>query len=82
MNKYSFEVSIEAQTQGEAEVKLLAASTLMQKLKAREIAKLADVVDQIRARRAFGVQPRELVADRVDTQIVGSAATVAVKSAK
>ena len=39
MNKYSFEVSIEAQTQGEAEVKLSAASTLMQKLKAREIAK-------------------------------------------
>ena len=44
MNKYSFEVSIEAQTQGEAEVKLSAASILMQKLKAREIAKLADVV--------------------------------------
>ena len=44
MNKYSFEVSIEAQPQGEAEVKLLAASVLMQKLKAREIAKLADVV--------------------------------------
>jgi hypothetical protein len=44
MNKYSFEVTIEAQTPGEAEVKLLAASTLMQKLKAREIAKLADVV--------------------------------------
>ena len=44
MNKYSFEVSIEAQKQGEAEVKLLAASVLMQKLKAREIAKLADVV--------------------------------------
>ena len=42
--KYSFEVSIEAHTQGEAEVKLLAASTQMQKLKAREIAKLADVV--------------------------------------
>lgn len=44
MNKYSFEVSIEAATQPEAEVKLLAASTLMQKLRAREIAKLADVV--------------------------------------
>ena len=44
MNKYSFEVSIEAQTQSEAEVKLSAASILMQKLKAREIAKLADVV--------------------------------------
>lgn len=44
MNKFSFEVSIEATTQQEAEVKLIAASTLMQKLRAREIAKLADVV--------------------------------------
>lgn len=44
MNTYSFEVNIEAQTHGEAEVKLMAASILMQKLKAREIAKLADVV--------------------------------------
>lgn len=44
MNKYSFEVSIEAKTKGEAEVKLFAASVLMQKLTAREIAKLADVV--------------------------------------
>lgn len=44
MNKYKFEVSIEAVTEQEAEVKLLAASTLMQKLRAREIAKLADVV--------------------------------------
>jgi len=44
MNKYSFEVSIEATTQQEAEIKLIAASTLMQKLRAREIAKLADVV--------------------------------------
>ena len=33
MNKYSFEVSIEAQTQGEAEVKCQAASVLMQKVK-------------------------------------------------
>jgi len=60
MNKYSFEVNIEAQTQGEAEVKLLAASVLMQKLKAREIAKLADVVknDPIKtslAKKALGL---------------------------
>lgn len=60
MNKYSFEVNIEAQTQGEAEVKLLAASILMQKLKAREIAKLADVVknDPIKtslAKKALGL---------------------------
>jgi len=44
MAKYNFEVSIEAQTQGEAEVKLSSATVLMQKLKARELAKLADVV--------------------------------------
>lgn len=60
MNKYSFEVSIEAQTQGEAEVKLFAASVLMQKLKAREIGKLADVVknDPVKtalAKRALGL---------------------------
>jgi hypothetical protein len=60
MKKYSFEVSIEAQTQGEAEVKLSAASVLMQKLKAREIAKLADVVknDPVKtaiAKKALGL---------------------------
>jgi hypothetical protein len=60
MNKYSFEINIQAQTQGEAEVKLLAASTLMQKLKAAEIAKLADVVknDPVKtalAKRALGL---------------------------
>lgn len=42
--KFTFEVNIEAVTQQEAEVKLTAASMLMQKLRAREIAKLADVV--------------------------------------
>ncbi len=60
MNKYSFDVSIEAQTQGEAEVKLSAASVLMKKLKAREIAKLADVVknDPVKttiAKKALGL---------------------------
>lgn len=60
MNKFSFEISIEAQTQAEAEVKMLAASTLMQKLKAREIAKLADVVknDPVKttiAKKALGL---------------------------
>ncbi len=44
MNKFSFEITIEALSAGEAEVKLLAATTLMQKLRAREIARLADVV--------------------------------------
>lgn len=60
MNKYNFDVSIEAQTQGEAEVKLSAASVLMRKLKAREIAKLADVVknDPVKttiAKKALGL---------------------------
>jgi len=58
--KYTFEINIEAQTQGEAEVKLSAASTLMQKLKAREIAKLADVVKNdpgktLLAKKALGL---------------------------
>jgi hypothetical protein len=58
--KYSFEINIEAATQGEAEVKLTAASTLMQKLQAREIAKLADVVknDPVKttfAKKALGL---------------------------
>lgn len=42
--KHTFEISIEAQTQEEASVKVQAASTLMQKLSAREISKLAEVV--------------------------------------
>ena len=58
--KYTFEINIEAQTQSEAEVKLQAASTLMQKLKASEIAKLADVVkrDPVKtaiAKKALGL---------------------------
>jgi hypothetical protein len=58
--KYSFEINIEAATQGEAEVKLTAASILMQKLQAREIAKLADVVknDPVKttfAKKALGL---------------------------
>lgn len=60
MNKYSFEITIEAQTQGDAEVKLQSATVLMQKLKGREIAKLADVVknDPVKtaiAKRALGL---------------------------
>lgn len=53
MSKYTFEVSIEAATQGEAEVKLTAASMLMQKLKVREIAKLADVVKNDPVKTSF-----------------------------
>jgi hypothetical protein len=60
MNKYKFEISIEAQTREEAEVKMLSATVLMQKLRAREIAKLADVVknDPVKtalAKRALGL---------------------------
>lgn len=60
MNKFSFEVTIEAESQGQAEVKLAAATTLMQKLKARELAKLADVVknDPVKtsiAKKALGL---------------------------
>jgi len=60
MKKFSFEVTIEAETQQQAEVKLMAASTLMQKLSAREIAKLADVVknDPVKttlAKKALGL---------------------------
>jgi hypothetical protein len=58
--KYSFEINIEAQTEQEASVKVQAASTLMQKLTAREIAKLAEVVknDPIKttlAKKALGL---------------------------
>lgn len=57
---YTFEVTIEAQTQQEAQVKLQAAATLMQKLKPGEIAKLADVVkrDPVKtaiAKKALGL---------------------------
>ena len=59
MNKYSFDVTIEAESQQQAEVKLRAAMVLVQKLKTNEIAKLADVVknDPIKtgiAKRALG----------------------------
>ena len=58
--KYTFEISIEAQTQEEALGKVQAASTLMQKLSAREIAKLAEVVknDPVKttlAKKALGL---------------------------
>lgn len=58
--KYTFEINIEAQSQGEAEVKLTAATILMQKLTAREIGKLADVVkrDPVKtnmAKKALGL---------------------------
>ena len=58
--KYTFEISIEAQAQEEASQKIQAASTLMQKLSAREISKLAEVVknDPVKtalAKKALGL---------------------------
>jgi hypothetical protein len=51
--KYTFEISIEAQSQDEAILKLQSASTLMQRLKATELAKLADVVKNEPAKTAL-----------------------------
>lgn len=53
MNKYSFDITIEAPTQQEAEAKLKAASVLMQKLKHNEITRLADVVRNDPAKTAL-----------------------------
>jgi hypothetical protein len=58
--KYTFEINIEAPTQDEASLKIQAASTLMQKLSAREISKLAEVVknDPVKttlAKKALGL---------------------------
>lgn len=58
--KYTFEISIEALAPEEASQKIQAASTLMQKLSAREIAKLAEVVknDPVKtalAKKALGL---------------------------
>jgi hypothetical protein len=44
MNKYPFEISIEAQSEQEAEAKLKAAATLIQKLKTNELVRLAEFV--------------------------------------
>lgn len=53
MNKYSFDISIEANSQDEALVKLKAASVLMQKLKPNEINRLAEVVKNDPIKTAF-----------------------------
>lgn len=60
MNKFSFDITIEANSQEEALTKLKAASTLMQKLKPNEISRLADVVknDPVKttlAKKALGL---------------------------
>ena len=56
MNKYSFEINIEAHSQQEAEEKLKAASTLMEKLKAKEITTLADVVKNNPVKTAIAIK--------------------------
>jgi hypothetical protein len=60
MNKFSFDISIESNSQDEAIAKLKAASVLMQKLKANEITRLAEVVksDPVKtaiAKKALGL---------------------------
>lgn len=60
MNKFSFDVSVEANSSEEALAKIKAASVLMQKLKPNEISRLAEVVknDPIKtaiAKKALGL---------------------------
>lgn len=60
MNKFPFDISIEANSPEEALTKVKAASVLMQKLKANEISRLAEVVknDPIKtaiAKKALGL---------------------------
>lgn len=60
MSKYSFDISIEAESQKEAEEKLMAAIVLLRKLKVKEIKKLADIVqnDPVKtaiAKKALGL---------------------------
>lgn len=60
MNKFSYDITIEATSQEEAVIKLKAASVLMQKLKPNEINRLAEVVknDPVKtaiAKKALGL---------------------------
>jgi len=60
MNKFSYDIIIEATSQEEALTKLKAASVLMQKLKPNEINRLAEVVknDPVKtaiAKKALGL---------------------------
>jgi hypothetical protein len=60
MNKFSYDITIEATSQEEALTKLKAASVLMQKLKPNEINRLAEVVknDPVKtaiAKKALGL---------------------------
>jgi len=60
MKKYNYELTIEASTEAEADAKMSAISTLVKKLTAKELTKLAHIVqnDPIKtamAKRALGV---------------------------
>jgi len=53
MQKFSFDITIEAASQEEAIEKLKAATTLMQRLKTNEIKKLSEVVKNDPVKTAF-----------------------------
>lgn len=60
MKKYSYDLTIEAATEAEADSKMSAASTLIKKLTTKELTKLADIVknDPVKtalAKKALGV---------------------------
>ena len=60
MGIYSYEVSVHAETEAEAQQKLKSAVTLIKKLKTAELKKLADIVENdpvktAMAKRALGV---------------------------
>ena len=60
MNKFNYEITIEAATEAEADIKMTAVGTLIKKLTTKELAKLAHIVqnDPIKtamAKRALGV---------------------------
>lgn len=60
MKKYNYEIDIEATTEAEADTKMSAIGILLKKLNAKELAKLAHVIqnDPVKtafAKRALGV---------------------------
>lgn len=60
MKKYSYEITIEAATEVEADSKMKALTTIAKKLNTKELAKLADIVqnDPVKtalAKKALGV---------------------------
>ena len=60
MKKYSYEITVEATTEAEADSKMKALATIAKKLNTKELVKLADIVqnDPIKtalAKKALGV---------------------------